>query len=437
MNLDQFNSQFFDFLRNSPTPFHVVQTSVDLLQKSGFQRLSETADWHIEQGCGYYVVREQAALIAFICGSQETPTDGFRILSGHTDSPSLQIKPKGIYQTGNLQQLGVEVYGGSLLAPWFDRDLSIAGRVCCEDNAGKLHMLLLRFTRPMLFIPSVAIHFDREANKNRSINAQKDLAPVISQVIGDQLPDISELILQQCCMEHPELALSRLLGFDLFCHDTAEPIFTGINGEFISAGRLDNQVSCFAGLMALAGCDKTRNSLLFLANHEEIGSNSSTGAQGAFLDSVFARILGQGQEKYRCMSNSFFISMDNAHASHPNCSEKMEPRHEIQLNGGPVIKYNSNQRYTTYSMSSSVFKKICEAEQIPFQEFVMRSDLPCGSTIGPSTAANLGLKALDIGVPSLAMHSIREHTGASDPFHLFLAARAFCRSDMHHNIFQS
>jgi len=437
MNLDQFNSKFFDFLRKSPTPFHVVQASVALLEKSGFQRLHESEAWHLEQGGAYYVVREQASVIAFIWGSQETLTDGFRILSGHTDSPSLQIKPKGIYQTGNLQQLGIEVYGGSLLAPWFDRDLSMAGRVCCEDNDGKLHMLLLNFSRPLLFIPSVAIHFDREANKNRSINAQKDLAPVLGQVIEDQLPDISELILQQCRLEHPGLELSRLLGFDMFCHDTAEPVCTGIKEEFISAGRLDNQVSCFAGLMALTGCDKTRNNLLFLANHEEIGSNSSTGAQGSFLESVFARMLDHGQEKHRCMSNSFFISMDNAHANHPNCNEKMEPRHEILLNHGPVIKYNANQRYTTYSMSSSVFKKICESEKIPFQEFVMRSDLPCGSTIGPSTAAKLGLKALDIGVPSLAMHSIREHTGASDPFYLFRATSAFCHSDMHHNISQS
>ena len=434
MDLNLYNRNFLEFLHRSPTPFHAVRNSIEILEKNEFKRLKEDAIWDLSDHGGYYIVRENGALIAFILGSSELKTDGFRIIGAHTDSPCLQIKPKAGVKTGDLMQLGVEVYGGNLLAPWFDRDLSLAGRVCCEDKNGKLTVVLIDFQRPLLFIPSIAIHFDREANKNRSINQQKDLPPILSQIVVDKCPDFLDIIKEQCKKQYPDQDFTKVQGFDIFCYDTVAPTITGLNNEFISGARLDNLVSCFAGISAVVSADKSKNCLVYLANHEENGSLSATGAQGSFMEAVLERIYA-GPEDRRCgLSSSFLISMDNAHASHPNFHEKMDPSHEIRLNRGPVIKYNTNQRYTTFSLSSAVYKKVCSDANVPFQEFVMRSDLACGSTIGPMTAARLGLTSVDVGIPSLAMHSIREHTGISDPFDLYRSAISFFTSDAHRQI---
>jgi len=434
MNITQYNSNLFSFLFSSPTPFHAVANIEDHLLLQGFKRLRENERWQLAKGHAYYLTRDNGAVIAFILGSNETCEQGFRLLAAHTDSPCLQIKPRAEIKTGSYLQLGVEVYGGSLLAPWFDRDLSMAGRVCCRMSDGNLRLLLVNFRRPLLTIPSLAIHFDRDANKKGGINQQKHLPPILSQTIEQQLPDFSTLLLEQIHQEHPVAAVEEILSFDMFCYDFQEPAYIGARNELISSARLDNLLSCHAGMTALGKAERSKNALLFCANHEENGSTSASGAQGSFLDAVVERIITDPISRRIALSNSFLVSMDNAHAAHPNFMEKSDSAHEIHLNKGPVIKLNANQRYATNSLSAAIYKDVCrEAEVVP-QEFVMRSDLPCGSTIGPITSARLGVRTVDVGAASLAMHSIREHTGASDPYLLYRTIEQFLRSEAHKKI---
>ena len=434
MDITLFNEKLFAFLFSSPTPFHAVTNIKDFLLKNNFLELHEKDRWLLKKGHSYFVSRDNAAAIAFTLGSDETDEQGFRMLAAHTDSPCLQIKPRADVKTGSFLQLGVEVYGGSLLAPWFDRDLSLAGRVCCQMANGDLSVLLINFLRPLLLIPSIAIHLDREANKNGGINQQKHLPPILCQSVEQQLPEFNALLLDQIKLEHPGVEVSEILSFDLFCYDFQQPVFTGARNEFISSARLDNLLSCFAGMTAMASAEKTKNSLLFCANHEENGSTSTTGANSSFLDSVLSRIMPDTISRKIAFSNSFLISMDNAHAVHPNFMDKIDPNHEIVLNKGPVIKINANQRYATSSITSAVYKMICREAGITPQEFVMRSDLPCGSTIGPITSALHGIRTVDVGAASLAMHSIREHTGSSDPYLLNQTIEQFLKSDIHRHI---
>ena len=434
MNFALYNTNLFPFLFSSPTPFHAVANIEMHFLQQGFIHLRENEHWRLIRGHAYYLTRDNGAIIAFILGSDELCEQGFRMLAAHTDSPCLQIKPHAAIKTGSYLQLGVEVYGGSLLAPWFDRDLSLAGRVCCRMSDGNLALFLINFRRALLTIPSIAIHFDREANKSCSINQQKHLPPILSQAIDQQLPDFTALLLEQIHQEHSEAAVEEILSFDIFCYDFQEPTYTGARNDFVSSARLDNLLSCHAGMTALGKAERTKNVLLFCANHEENGSISTSGAQGSFLESTLERIVSDPHSRRIALSNSFLISMDNAHASHPNFMEKIDSAHEIHLNKGPVIKLNANQRYATNSLSSAIYKQICKEANVVPQEFVMRSDLPCGSTIGPITAARLGVRTVDIGAASLAMHSIREHTGSLDPFLLYRTIEQFLRSDAHKKI---
>lgn len=434
MDVLEYNAHLFDFLVSSPSPFHTVASMEAACIASGFTRLDERERWQLERGRPYFFSKSQGALVAFILGKEESVEDGFRILAAHTDSPCLKLKPRADYSSGSYQQLGIEVYGGALLAPWFDRDLSLAGRVCCQQNDGRIGMFLVNFRRPLLTIPSLAIHFDREANKNSLVNQQQHLPPLFGVQGKIDTSDFSSLLLAQIHQEHPQASVSEVLAFDLFCYDFQQPAYIGRNDEMISAARLDNLLSCHAGLMAVSRAEKQKNTMLFCANHEEIGSTSNSGAQSSLLDGLFERLCTDNQSRRIALSNSFLVSMDNAHATHPNHLDKIDPRHEISLNKGPVIKYNANQRYATDAASASIFKAICRYANICPQEFVMRSDLPCGSTIGPMTSACLGVPTVDIGAASLAMHSIRELTGAHDPWLLFTAVRHFLASDLHKSI---
>jgi aspartyl aminopeptidase len=434
MKQAHYNKNLFSFLSSSPTPFHAVAGIEDFLQHHGFIQLQENAQWQLKKGFSYFLTRENSATIAFTLGSEEESTDGFRMLGAHTDSPCLQIKPRPDVRTGSYHQLGVEVYGGCLLGSWFDRDLSLAGRVVCEMTDGKLAALLVNFNRPLLTIPSIAIHFNRDANTKNSIDRQKHLPPIIAQAIDKQLPDFRQLLLEQLKQEHPKEMIDKTLAFDLFCYDFQGPVYIGINDDFISSARLDNLLSCHAGMTALVHADNSKNSFLFCANHEENGSTSATGAHGSFINSVLERIVTDPESRRIMLSNSFLISMDNAHAAHPNFMNKMDPAHEIHLNKGPVIKLNANQRYATNSLSAATYMHICKEAEISPQEFVMRSDMPCGSTIGPITAARLGVKTIDIGAPSLGMHSIRELTGSSDPFLLYRTIVQFLNSNTHRQL---
>lgn len=429
--ISDYNQQLISFLNSSPTPFHAVEEMGRFLAAQGFQYLPENRPWQLTAGKSYWTCREKSALIAFTLAASKEADTGFRFLAAHTDSPCLQIKPRPEAVNNGFYQLGVELYGGPLLNPWFDRDLSLAGRVCGPTADGKLAVLLVDFRRPLLTIPSVAIHFDREANSGRSINQQQHLPPILGLSAEEQPSSFPALLLARAKEEHPAMELTEIFAYDIFCYDSQPAAISGINGELLSSARLDNLLSCHAGMRAIADAGNSNNALLFCANHEENGSRSATGAHSSFIDAVLERIIPDPGHRRIALSNSFLVSMDNAHASHPNHPDKMDKAHPIRLNHGPVIKINANQRYVTNSISAAIFKHLCREAGLTPQEFVMRSDMPCGSTIGPITAARLGVRAIDIGAPSLAMHSIREHTGSLDPFLLYSSIRQFLAGDSH------
>lgn len=429
MDYKLFNQDFFSFLQLSPTPFHAVTNIEDFLLSHEFSRLHENDRWDIKQGQSYFLSRDNGAVIAFSLCTDKPVEHGFRMLAAHTDSPCLQVKPIAEIQDGSYLKLGVELYGGSLLNPWFDRDLGLAGRVCCEMDDTSLETMLIDFERAVLTIPSVAIHLDREANSNKTVHRQNHLPPIIAQIFDGKFPDFNSILLAQLQIQYPDREISKILSFDIFCYDLQPPAYIGLEKEFISAGRLDNLLSCFVGKTALAANGNRQNCLLLCSNHEEIGSVSSSGASGAFIDSVLERIIPDSVTRRIALHNSFLISMDNSHATHPNYKDKSDPAHEVILNTAPVIKINANQRYATNSISSAIYKRICEQIEVFPQEFVMRSDMACGSTIGPITAARLGIKTVDVGAPTLAMHSIREHTGAHDPTLLYKTIVHFLETD--------
>lgn len=418
MNLTHFNQQFFDFLKNCPTPFHTVEYMADTFLKAGFKTLSENDDWVIEDGKRYFCTRDDGSIIAFKTAAQSHKSSPWRMTGAHTDSPTLQIKPTPVRKSHSLNQLCVEVYGGPLLHTWFDRDLGIAGRITVLSSDDSLRTCNIDFKRPIAIIPSLAIHLDRNANKDHTVEKQKQLYPMLCTV-QDKALSFDEILFERIKKEHPGLVVKKILDFDLFCYDTQTAALTGLNNDFITAGRLDNLVSCFVSMQSLLQDNTADNCLSLCSNHEEIGSASVAGAHGTFLPSILRRINPDITLHERQMNNSYFLSLDNAHAAHPNFSEKHDPQHLPKLNSGPVIKYNSNQRYATTSRSAALYKMLCDEVEVPVQTFVMNNDLTCGSTIGPITATTLGVQTVDIGVPSLAMHSIRETTGSSDPYMLY------------------
>ncbi|MEA2079064.1 MAG: M18 family aminopeptidase, partial [Pseudomonadota bacterium] len=274
-------------------------------------------------------------------------------------------------------------------------------------------------------IPSLAIHLDREANKSRSINAQQHLPPVLMQSDDDSAVDFNKLLLELARQQYPQLSIEAVLDFELSLYDCQPPALIGMNQEFIASARLDNLLSCFIGLKALLDSADSQPKLLICNDHEEVGSASACGADGPFLKSVLERICPEPESMARCINRSWLISADNAHGIHPNYADKHDANHGPLLNQGPVIKTNANQRYASNSETAGLFRLICEQSEVPLQSFVVRSDMACGSTIGPLTASNIGVRTLDIGVPTFAMHSIRELAGARDSEYLYQALKAF------------
>ncbi len=426
MEQADFNRDLFDFLKNSPTPYHAVAQVVQRLRAAGFQPLQEVDAWALTPGGRYYVVRNGSSIVAFVHGALDDR--GIRMVGAHTDSPCLRVKPNPEINSKGYFQLGVEVYGGALLAPWFDRDLSIAGRVGYLDEQGRIGSALVNFAKPIAVIPSLAIHLDREANSSRSINPQRELPPILLQLENEHL-DFRTMLALQLKDEHPDLSVQRVLDYELSLYDTQPPSFVGLREEFIASARLDNLLSCYIGLRALVESETTEPALLVLNDHEEVGSQSAEGAQGPFLASVLERICPDGEARQRGISRSLFISADNAHGVHPNFADRHDANHGPLLNRGPVIKINANQRYATSSETSSLYRVLSERLGLPCQSFVVRTDMACGSTIGPITAGNIGVRTLDIGVPQFAMHSIRELAGSEDAYNLFQVLTAFFAED--------
>lgn len=420
-----FNQGLCAFLDASPTPYHAVDTMKALLREQGFQALSERESWGQLPPGRFYVTRNDSSIIAFVLAEGDLAETGMNMVGAHTDSPCLKVKPKPEKVQQSLLQLGVEVYGGALLNPWFDRDLSLAGRVSYENQTGQICQTLINFESPIAVIPSLAIHLDREANQSRSVNPQQHLPPVLCQLDeGDKL-DFRALLEQQCRQQHPDLAIGKVLDYEISLYDTHKAAVTGLSGDFISSARLDNLLSCYVGLQSLLAAEDQRSALLVCNDHEEVGSQSSSGAQGTFLQSVLQRLSQTAENYQRMIDRSMMISADNAHAIHPNYPDRHDAEHGPILNRGPVIKTNANQRYATSSETSAVFRQLCAQNDVPVQDFVVRTDMACGSTIGPITASNIGIRTLDIGVPTYAMHSIREMAGSQDALMLHKVLSAF------------
>ncbi len=420
---DELNQGLIDFLQASPTPFHATASLAMRLEAAGYQRLDERETWRTEAGGRYYVTRNDSSIIAFKLGKRSLVEGGIRLVGAHTDSPCLRVKPHPELQRQGFFQLGVEVYGGALLAPWFDRDLSLAGRVTFRRD-GKVESQLIDFELPIATIPNLAIHLNREANQGWAINPQTELPPILAQIAGTEPADFRALLASQLAGEH-SLNADAVLDYELSFYDTQPAAVIGLSRDFIAGARLDNLLSCYAGLQALLDSADSETCVLVCTDHEEIGSSSACGADGPMLEQVLRRLLTDEDAFVRTIQRSLLVSADNAHGVHPNYPEKHDANHGPKLNAGPVIKINSNQRYATNSETAGFFRHLCLENEVPVQSFVVRSDMACGSTIGPITASQLGVRTVDIGLPTFAMHSIRELAGSHDLAHLVTVLSAF------------
>ena len=416
------NQGLLDYLQQSPTPFHATTNLASILSDDGFTELDEAETWKVKSG-KYFVTRNQSSIVAFVMGKRNPAETGIRMSGAHTDSPCLKVKPRPETYCQGYLQLGVEVYGGVLLNPWYDRDLSLAGRVTYQAKNKKIHNLLINFMQPMAVIPSLAIHLDRNANESRSINPQNDIPPILMQAGENQT--LAALLKKQIKKEHPKINAQRILAHELSFYDTNPASIIGMKDEFISGARLDNLLSCYVGIQSLLNADPLVSSLVVCTDHEEVGSASAAGAQGPFLEAVLQRIIPDSEDRLRAIAKSLLVSTDNAHGIHPNYTDRHDANHGPILNKGPVIKVNANQRYATNSETEGYFSLLCEKNKVPCQKFVSRTDMACGTTIGPITAKEIGVRTLDVGVPTFAMHSIRELAGTEDPFHLYRALSAF------------
>jgi len=405
------------FIERSPTSFHAALNLLELFKEAGFEQLDEGENWSVSANSSYVVTRNDSSIIAFRTGSDLSR--GFQMVGAHTDSPCLRIKPNPTLNKHGYTQLGVEVYGGALLHPWLDRDLSIAGRVSGSDKSGKVVSEIVDFKKPIAVIPNLAIHLDREANKKRVINPQTNLPLIISQ---GETAEFDDLLKELCSNK-----MQAILEYELSCYDSQAPALVGLNDEFVCTARLDNLLSTYIGARALLDTSGDQAALFVSTDHEEVGSASACGAQGPFLKSVLERVTQDASTLTQLISRSSLLSCDNAHGIHPNYPEKHDQNHGPILNQGPVIKINSNHRYATTSVSSAKFQQRCQQADIPIQKFVTRSDMGCGSTIGPITATELGIETIDIGAPQWAMHSIRETAGTQDCEYLYQAVCAFIK----------
>ena len=405
-----------DFIDSSPSPWHVVDTLARRLETKGYTPLRESDAWPLQAGGQHYVIRGGSSLIAFRLGTGKLAESGFRLIGAHTDSPGLRIKPKAAYGDDHLLRLGVEVYGGPILATFTDRDLSLAGRVFLRSPSG-IQANLLRFDTPLARLPNLAIHMNRKVNEEGlKLNKQTELPLLLGQPESGQSPReyLLELLARQAGCPPGDI-----LSFELNVYDTQKGGYWGAENEYLANSQLDNLTSCHAGLSALLETGPiAHTAVCAFFDHEEIGSKSHKGADGSFLADVLERIAesrGESRSGYhRALARSQMISADAAHAHHPNFPNAYEPLHAIRVNGGPALKINVNQRYATDGPAEALFMELSRLAGVDCQVYVHRSDLGCGSTIGPMIAANLGLPTIDCGTPLWAMHSIRESAGVID-----------------------
>jgi len=408
--------ELLDYIDASPSPWHAVKSTVKQLEANGFEPLIENQPWQLKKNGRYYVTRDGASIIAFVLGSKPVAEVGFRIVGAHTDSPGLRLKPKAAHTTQGIAQLGVEVYGGPILATFADRDLSIAGRVnILNGDDYKTH--LLHLTDSVVRLPNLAIHMNREVNTKGLLLDKQTQLPLIFGYAADSKEAKKQI--DQTIAEHLNINPADILTWDLNIYDTQKGSLWGQELAFIADSQLDNLASCHAALQALLTTTKPAStSICAFFDHEEVGSESATGADGSLMSDILQRIClfykANDEDRLRSIANSFFISADMAHAYHPNHPSAYEPEHHAIVNQGPVIKTNANQRYSTNADTAARFIQLCKQAKVPYQEYSHLTDLGCGSTIGPTVAAQLGMPTVDVGNPMWAMHSIRESAGAID-----------------------
>jgi aspartyl aminopeptidase len=410
----------FAYLHASPSPYHAVANAAARLEEAGFRRLDERAQWGAAPG-GCFIERG-GAMVAWRSPMGAAPSSGFRIVGAHTDSPNLRVKPHPDTGAMGWQQLAVEVYGGALVNSWLDRDLGLSGRLVTRDGRSVLVLL----DEPLARVPQLAIHLDRDVN-DRGLVLDKQLHLVPVWGLGPVEPGTFLAFVATAA----GLDVDEVAGWDLMLHDLTPPSLLGREQELIASARLDNLCSSWAAVTALLehADDSDQTAVACLFDHEEVGSESATGAAGPLLETVLERLVvargGSGDDRFRAFAASSCVSADMAHAVHPNYPERHEPGHRPLPNGGPVLKVNANQRYATDAVTAALLARACDAAGVPLQVFVSRSSMPCGSTIGPLTAGRLGIPTVDVGCAQLSMHSARELCGAEDPAMLVAALAAY------------
>ncbi|MFH8787281.1 M18 family aminopeptidase [Streptomyces roseoverticillatus] len=410
------------FLAASPSPYHAVANTAERLEKAGFRQVAETDAWDATTG-GKYVTRG-GAIIAWYVPEGATPASPFRIVGAHTDSPNLRVKPLPDTGSAGWRQVAVELYGGTLLNTWLDRDLGLSGRVTLRDGSHRL----VNVDRPLLRVPQLAIHLDRGVNQDGlKLDKQKHMTPIW----GLGKPNEGDLI--RFVAGEISITAEEITGWDLMVHSVEPPAYLGRDQELLAGPRMDNLLSVHAGVAALIAATASEGlpyiPVLAAFDHEENGSQSDTGAEGPLLGNVLERSVfargGTYEDKARAFAGTICLSSDTGHAVHPNYTERHEPGHHPVPNGGPILKVNVNQRYATDGSGRAVFAAACERAGVPWQHFVSNNAMPCGTTIGPITAARHGIATVDIGVACLSMHSARELCGADDPYLLAAALTAF------------
>ena len=419
-----------DFIDDSPSPWHAVQSVEAKLKAYQFVKLTESAAWDLKKSGRYYVIRDDSSIIAFVQGKKSLVETGFKLIGAHTDSPGFRIKPNPVTALEGLFRVGVEVYGGPIIATFTDRDLSLAGRVNYKTADNIITSALIKFDEVLLRLPNLAIHMNRTVNdEGLKLHKQMELPLILSTVVQDSLPaDYFAQLLQ----EKLSCSADKILSWDLAVYDTQKGVFWGSKQEFYANSQLDNLASCHAATKALlddAVLDNDSTLVCAFFDHEEIGSESNRGADGSFLGDVLQRIAfssAHSPEDYaRALAKSFLISADMAHAYQPSFPLAYDPDHKVIVNKGPVIKINASQRYSTESISQAQFIEWCNQAGVPYQAYSHRSDLACGTTIGPITSAKLGIRSVDVGNPLWAMHSIRESAGVLDHHYMIKVLRQF------------
>jgi len=434
MTAQQQVKDLLQFIDDSPSPFHAVKSIEQRLAQFNFKLLDEKQKWKLKLAGRYYVVRDDSSIIFFVTGEKPLSETGYKILGAHTDSPGLKIKPNPVISCNGLIRLGVEVYGGPILATFTDRDLSLAGRISYKTSAGAVASQLVSFDQSILRLPNLAIHMNRKVNEEGlKLDKQNELPLIISAAVEEQISNkfLYELLGNACGID-----AAQVLSWELNVFDTQKGAFWGDEQQFYANSQLDNLASCHAGIQALLNETTLQSGNTLICayfDHEEIGSESTKGANGSFLPDILQRIafaMDVDSEDYQCaLARSFMISADMAHAYQPNFPSAFEPEHKVMVNKGPVIKVNANHRYTSESISIARFMQWCEQAKVPYQKYSHRTDIPCGSTIGPMTSAKLGIRTVDVGNPMWAMHSLRESAGVEDHGYMINALNCFFNTE--------